>query len=163
MEKKIMIWGIVITVVAVGQIALCILLYDSTVSSTLINLGWLVLWVSAIFGWLPIFTFRKKGEVRGRSYIQTTKLVDSGVYAIVRHPQYLAGALLSVALAMITPHWSVIALGVVAIPIYYFTTSDEESQNIKKFGDAYLDYMQRVPRMNFILGIIRLLQRGKTT
>jgi len=28
-----------------------------------------------------------------------------------------------------------------------------------KFGDDYKRYMQRVPRMNFILGIIRLLRK----
>jgi len=43
-----------------------------------------------IFGSLPVFEFRKKGEVRkGRSYIHTTKLVDTGIYSVVRHPQYV--------------------------------------------------------------------------
>jgi protein-S-isoprenylcysteine O-methyltransferase Ste14 len=42
-----------------------------------------------IFGMLPVFEFRKKGDVKkGKSYIYTTRLVDSGVYSIVRHPQY---------------------------------------------------------------------------
>jgi len=30
-----------------------------------------------------------------------------------------------------------------------------------KFGDDYKRYMQKVPRMNFMLGIIRLLRRKK--
>ena len=35
---------------------------------------------------------------------------------------------------------------------------------IEKFGDDYKHYMQKVPRMNFSLGLIRLLRRrsGKT-
>lgn len=41
-----------------------------------------------IFGWLPVTEFRKKGGVRKeKSYIHTTKLVDAGIYSIVRHPQ----------------------------------------------------------------------------
>jgi len=40
-----------------------------------------------IFGVLPVFEFRKKGGVKkGKSYIHTTKLVDTGIYSIVRHP-----------------------------------------------------------------------------
>ena len=39
-------------------------------------------------GLLPIITFRRKGGVaKGESYIKTTVLVDTGIYAIVRHPQ----------------------------------------------------------------------------
>ena len=43
-----------------------------------------------IFGMLPTVEFRKKGGVKkGKSYIHTTKLVDTGIYSIVRHPQYV--------------------------------------------------------------------------
>jgi hypothetical protein len=30
---------------------------------------------------------------------------------------------------------------------------------IQKFGDAYIDYMEKVPRVNFVTGIVRLMQR----
>jgi len=159
MSKKMMLMAGALTVAAVGQIVLAIVLYDPQASAVVINTGWGILWLSAIFGWLPIYTFRKKGEVKGRGYIQTTKLVDSGVYAIVRHPQYLAGVLMSIALPLITQHWSVAALGVAAAVIYYVNTFEEEKGTIEKFGEAYKQYMQTVPRMNFILGIIRLIRR----
>jgi protein-S-isoprenylcysteine O-methyltransferase Ste14 len=32
----------------------------------------------------------------------------------------------------------------------------------ERFGDDYKAYMKKVPRANFLLGIIRLLQRRKT-
>ena len=35
---------------------------------------------------------------------------------------------------------------------------EEEKRNIEKFGDAYRDYIKRVPRINLIAGIIRLIQ-----
>jgi protein-S-isoprenylcysteine O-methyltransferase Ste14 len=43
-----------------------------------------------IFGMLPVLEFRKKGGVsKGQSYIHTTRLVDTGIYSVVRHPQYV--------------------------------------------------------------------------
>jgi protein-S-isoprenylcysteine O-methyltransferase Ste14 len=159
-NKNIILSGFILTAAAVGQIVAAILLYNPQANANLINAGWGVLMLSAIFGWLPIFTFRSKGKVEGRGYIRTTVLVDSGVYAIVRHPQYLAGILMNIALAMITLHWLVLALGLVAAPIYYLDTGQEEKGCIEKFGDDYRRYMERVPRMNFILGIVRALRKS---
>jgi len=49
--------------------------------------GWICLWISGLFGMLPIITFRRKGGVpKGESYTKTTILVDTDIYAIVRHP-----------------------------------------------------------------------------
>ena len=35
---------------------------------------------------------------------------------------------------------------------------EEEKGNIEKFGDAYRDYMKRVPRINLIAGIIKQIR-----
>ena len=160
-SKRAIISGVLLTIVAVGQIILAIVLYDTEGNTTLINFGWIILMVSSVFGWLPIFTFRKKGKVEGRSYIHTTVLVDSGIYAFVRHPQYLAGVLISIALPMISQHWSVALLGLLGIGIYYLDTFDEEERCIEKFGEAYRQYMRRVPRLNFIAGIVRAIRYRK--
>ena len=95
-NKKMIIYATILTIAAVGQIVLAFLFYNPEGNELLINIGWGVLMLSAIFGWLPIFTFRRKGGVKGKGYIRTTVLVDRGVYGIVRHPQYLAGVLLLV-------------------------------------------------------------------
>jgi protein-S-isoprenylcysteine O-methyltransferase Ste14 len=34
----------------------------------------------------------------------------------------------------------------------------EEQMSIEKFGDDYKRYMQKVPRMNLLVGVIRLLR-----
>jgi protein-S-isoprenylcysteine O-methyltransferase Ste14 len=118
--------------------------------------------VSAVFGWLPIFAFRKKGGVlKGRSYIQTTVLVDSGIYAVVRHPQFLAGILLSLALILITQHWLIGTIGVVAVVLNYFIALKADQELIEKFGDGYKRYMDKVPRINFLVGIIRWVRHSK--
>ena len=158
-DKKMMISGVLITIGAVGQIILAIVFYDPEGSELRINIGWLILMLSGLFGWLPILAFRRFGRVAGRGYMRTSVLVDRGVLSIVRHPQYLAGVLISCALPLITWHWLVIVLGLVAAPIYYLSTYDEEDGCIEKFGDEYLDYMKRVPRMNFLLGVWRVIRR----
>ncbi len=151
--------GFLLAALSAGQVLAAWLLYDSTDPAWRINLGWGVLWLSAIFGWVPIFTLRSRGDIHGRSYIHTTRMVDGGIYGIVRHPQYLAGVLLSLALPLITWHWLIILLGVVNPGIYYLNTYQEENENLVKFGDAYQAYQGQVPRMNFLIGLIHWGQR----
>jgi protein-S-isoprenylcysteine O-methyltransferase Ste14 len=148
----------VLTVAIVGQIILSFLLFNDAGNSAARNIGWVTLWISALFGWLPIPTMRKWGEVpKGQSYMQTTALVDRGVFAIVRHPQYLAGMLLGVAMPLIAQHWAVAALGPVVVLISYRDTFEEEKSCLEKFGAQYEAYRQRVPRVNFITGSVRLI------
>jgi protein-S-isoprenylcysteine O-methyltransferase Ste14 len=113
-----------------------------------------------IFGMLPTFEFRKKGEVtKGKSYIHTTKIVDTGIYSIVRHPQYVTFMLWAFAGMLLFQHWIVILLGIPVIPLTYIDFVKADKDAIEKFGDDYKQYMKKVPRANFLLGIIRLLRR----
>jgi len=96
---------------------------------------------------------------KGKSYIHTTVLVDSGIYAVVRHPQYLAGILMNLALMLIAQHWLIGIIGVAAMVLNYVDTLRAEQDLIEKFGDDYKRYTQKAPRMNFLLGLIRLLRR----
>ena len=97
---------------------------------------------------------------QGGSYMQTTVLVEDGIYAVVRHPQSgVAGILLCLAVALIVQHWLVAMLGLAAMGLFYLDTFKLDRTCIEKFGDAYQRYMQRVPRVNFLAGIVRLLQR----
>jgi protein-S-isoprenylcysteine O-methyltransferase Ste14 len=147
----------ILTAVVLGQIILSFVLYNEYGSPLCRIAGWVILWVSAIFGWLPIYTLKKWGSPNGRGYIRTTVLVDCGIYAIVRHPQYLAGVLMGLALPLIAQHWIIAVLGAIAIIIYFKDTFVEEKSSVEKFGEEYKRYKKSVPRLNFILGLIRLL------
>ena len=115
-----------------------------------------------VFGWLPIIEFRKKGKVRkGRSYIHTTKLVDTGIYSIVRHPQFVTFILWAIAGMLLFQHWIIIILGIPIMPLTYIDLIRADKDAIEKFGNDYKAYMKKVPRTNFLLGVIRLLQRRK--
>jgi protein-S-isoprenylcysteine O-methyltransferase Ste14 len=115
-----------------------------------------------VFGMLPVMEFRKKGRVRkGKSYIHTTKLVDTGIYSIVRHPQFVTFILWAIAGMLLFQHWIIIVLGIPIIPLTYIDLIKADKDAIEKFGDDYKAYMKRVPRANFLLGIIRFLRRRK--
>ena len=115
-----------------------------------------------VFGMLPTFEFRKKGGVKkGKSYIHTTKLVDTGIYSIVRHPQYVTFILWAIAGMLLFQHWIIIIFGIPIIPLTYIDLIKADKDAIEKFGDVYKAYMKRVPRANFLLGIIRLLMSRK--
>lgn len=113
-----------------------------------------------IFGMLPVIAFRKKGGVKkGKSYIQTTKLVNTGIYSIVRHPQYVTFILFAIAGMLLFQHWIVFLLGIPIIPLTYIDLLRADKRLIEKFSDDYKQYMQKVPRANFVIGIIRHLRR----
>jgi protein-S-isoprenylcysteine O-methyltransferase Ste14 len=127
----------------------------------LARVGQVCLGMSAIFGVLPIYIFRRRGGVpKGQSYIKTTLLVDSGLYAIVRHPQNCtAWLLINLGVMSIAQHWSSLALGLASMVLAYADTFKADQKCIEKFGEAYRQYMRRVPRVNFVLGLIRLVWR----
>ena len=115
-----------------------------------------------VFGMLPVIEFRKKGRVKqGKSYIHTTKLVDTGIYSIVRHPQYVTFILWAFAGMLLFQHWIIILLGIPIIPLTYIDLIRADKDSIEKFGEDYKAYMKKVPRANFLLGIIRHLRQRK--
>jgi len=110
---------------------------------------------------LPFFTLRRHGgALPGESYMMTTTVVDHGIYAVVRHPQYLGYMCLNVTFMLVSPHWLITLLGSTAIMLLYLFAQQEEKRLIKKFGEAYREYMDRVPRFNIILGLVRRVIGG---
>ena len=103
---------------------------------------------------------RKAASPKGQSYMKTTKLVDTGIYAIVRHPQGgTAWLLINLALMLVAWHWTSVILGLVSMGLAYADTFKADQTCIQKFGEAYQRYMHKVPRVNFVAGIFRLVRR----
>ena len=106
--------------------------------------------------------FRKKGGApKGKSIVHTTAVVDSGIYAVVRHPQYLGFILFVLALVLVSQHWLSVISWIIGSTLFYRDVLKEEQLSVEKFGDDYKRYMQKVPRMNFLIGIRRLLRRRR--
>ena len=126
----------------------------------LLYLGWVVAIVALPLLFSPFLYFREKGRPQeGKTIMDTSVLVDSGTYGIVRHPLVLGTILLMSASILISQHWLAAIVGVPVSVWTYLEVVKLEKGLIIKFGDDYKRYMQKVPRMNFLLGIIRLLIR----
>jgi len=125
-------------------------------------IGWFVWAVGMVLVMAPIILFPRRGGVpKGKSFANTTRLVDTGIYAVVRHPQY-TGGIFAIFLTTLLwyPHWLFGVLGVLGTVVVYLSCREEDKYLIEQFGDDYKEYMQRVPGMNFSLGIVRLLRRS---
>ena len=111
----------------------------------------------------PILMFPRRGGVpKGKSFVDTTKLVDTGIYAIVRHPQYTGGIYaIFMTTILLYPHWLFGILGAIGTVVLYMGCREEDQRLIKKFGNDYVAYMERVPRMNFVLGLVRLIRHKR--
>ncbi len=153
-------WPLWIVLIVV-QTAMSFFVYDQDGNQVLTVLAWITWVVMCIFGLLPMVTLRRLGGVpKGQSYTHTTRVVDRGLYAIVRHPQYLSFMLLSLFFMLLAQHCLSTMMGILAILLVYFGILPKADQlNVEKFGREYECYGQRVPRVNFVAGIVRLLQR----
>ncbi len=121
-------------------------------------LGFLCLAISAILILLS-YILKKEGEMEEEKGFVTTKLVDTGIYGVVRHPIYLSLAYLFIGFALISQHPLSLFLGFTMVLLCYYYMIEEEKLTIEKFGEEYLHYMNKVPRSNLLLGIWRVFKR----
>ena len=121
--------------------------------------------VVGVFGMVgvmaPMVMFPRRGGVaKGKSFVHTNQLVDTGIYAVIRHPQYTGGIYaLFLTTLLWYPHWLFGVLGTLGTLVIYVSCRREDHDLVDKFGDEYVNYMQRVPSMNIFLGIIRAWRR----
>jgi protein-S-isoprenylcysteine O-methyltransferase Ste14 len=144
-----------------AQVALAIVLYNHAGLTGLLVVGWSLLVVAMLLGWRARVDFQAKGKAPDDgSWLHTTTVVDTGIYGLVRHPMYLSFMIISLSLVCLAQHWLGVILGSILIALLYYDMVREERSSTTKFGQAYQDYMQRVPRMNLLLGLVRAAQRS---
>jgi protein-S-isoprenylcysteine O-methyltransferase Ste14/NAD-dependent dihydropyrimidine dehydrogenase PreA subunit len=125
--------------------------------------GWIVTVIGLPFFLATAIYFPRKGKPQeGKSSMDVTAVVDTGMYGVVRHPQYLGCILMMLASVLVSQHWLSVVIGVSIAFWIYMEIPKEEKGLILKFGHAYESYMQRVPRLNLIVGLIRLMREGRT-
>ena len=151
------VWGVALA----AQIALLFLLPLGRIV-WLVWIGWAFFALSAVLGWIPIFLFHRRGRVaKGRTYVHTTQLVTSGPYALVRHPQYLAGDFIAVAVMCITQHWGAFVVGGIAVVTNRLSMIKADRDLVAKFDEPYREYMERVPRASLLVGLWRWGYRNR--
>ncbi len=75
-------------------------------------------------------------------------LVNTGVYAYIRHPIYAAIWLASLAQPLLLANWLAGLAGLVLfLPVYLVRVPKEERMMLDEFGDAYQEQLQRTGRL----------------
>jgi protein-S-isoprenylcysteine O-methyltransferase Ste14 len=145
------------------QFALLWVLDETVEVAGLEYVAWAVWLLAVVLLILPMHTLRRRGRVpEGQNYTKTQALVESGLYALVRHPQYLGWMLMFAVVVLFEPNWVLAILGLLGAACVVLFTRQEDARLVVKFGQPYRSYMQRVPRFNLAAGIIRRLGvRGK--
>ncbi len=111
-----------------------------------------------------IWRFRTKAGGCDNEH-HTVVLIEEGVYKVVRHPEYAfylwLFILMSIAFGSLWRSTALTVAGDILLIIgLEILAKQEETFNIRKWGDEYRQYMKEVPRFNFIQGLWRLWRRG---
>jgi len=126
------------------------------------NISWLqiigyILYIpSAFLVFGSMVRLKHKGKSKAGDALAphgTTVVVDTGIYGIIRHPMWLGMAIWSIALVLVFQSILSIVLSTVAIVCFRMGALKEDEFNVKEFGDAYREYMKRVPTWNFLKGL----------
>jgi len=99
-----------------------------------------------VFSWIQIWSYKLLGSYYSQDVIiqKNHKIITSGIYGFIRHPQYLSQILsdLGAAIALM----SYIALPIVLlleIPLFIMRAILEEKLFKKHFGEEYLSYKNK--------------------
>ena len=78
---------------------------------------------------------------------RTERIVTTGVYSLVRHPQYLGGLLSHVGISfLLSAAYSFVSTPLIVLIVYLISRKEEE-ELIKEFGDGYAGYKANVPML----------------
>jgi len=76
-----------------------------------------------------------------------TTIITTGVYSIVRHPQYLGGLLAHLGISILLSAFYSLLLTPMIIAVVYLISRKEEKEILKEFGKEYEDYRGKVPML----------------
>ena len=72
-----------------------------------------------------------------------TAAATKGMYAVIRHPQYVSLAAAGIGLAIMWPRFLTLVLLAVMLFLYYLLAKDEEGRMLARYGDSYRAYVDR--------------------
>ncbi|MHB1018373.1 MAG: methyltransferase family protein [Coriobacteriia bacterium] len=111
---------------------------------------------------VPVIQLKRQGGVAdGDIFANTTTVVDTGLYAVVRHPQFLAMLVLAAGIALIAQRWTEALVGAAAAGAFLVDFRRADRRDLAKFGQPYQEYMERVPGWNPLVGVARVLRRHR--
>ena len=115
---------------------------------SLLIIGWIVWVFGMVLVMAPIVIFPRRGGVpKGKSFVHTTQLVDTGIYAVVRHPQYLGIILATFGLPFLRSQVMLMTIvsWIILVCAYIWLARREEANLQEEYGEEFSAYKKRVP------------------
>jgi len=111
-----------------------------------------VRWIGAVTGLLCSILMYWTLSSLGKNLTDTVvtrvsaTLVTHGPYRWVRHPFYVTTALVMVSVTLLTANWLIGITSLIVLAMLAIRTPKEEQALVERFGQAYIDYMDRTWR-----------------
>jgi len=105
--------------------------YGHLVGSPVVIAGLLLLYK----GWKEVF------------FLREDVLVNSGIYRVIRHPQYLGLLLVTLGQFLVWPTIPTAILWPILVALYYRQARKEEAVLSEKFGAAFREYANKTPML----------------
>ena len=168
------VWGIVTILLIIETIIFVgiLIFYHNLIIEYLDYLGWILLVLSIYFALAPVYIFKKKAGVpEGKSYIHTKTIIDTGIFSIVRHPQYLAFIIMTFGMTVIAsqtspiinpifssfnPYTLLFVIWMVEILAYIIIGKIEDFALKAKYRDEYMQYANKV---SFMIPFLKLKRK----
>ena len=98
---------------------------------------------------LVMFVFGMIGEIIADAQLSFRKpgqLMRKGTYSLSRNPIYTFYNIIIISIGIATASWLILTLAVISIILNHYTILAEEQYCLKKYGNVYREYMNKVPR-----------------
>lgn len=95
--------------------------------------------------WLAIKAVKAVGLEVAEVHGKPRKIMTSGPYSVVRHPQYFGAILVQVGMSYLFSAWYSLLFTPVYIFYNYLIAWKEEKELVREFGREYKSYQKKVP------------------
>jgi len=130
------------TIPIISNLSISIANFSTSILHSMISLPLIMLGA-----WIAIRGVKAVRLDVAETHCTPKRLETTGVYSIVRHPQYLGWILAHVGISILLSVWYSMLFTPILIAIIYIISKKEEDELVREFGKEYQDYQKEAPMM----------------
>lgn len=97
--------------------------------------------------WIALRGVKETGFEVAETHCTPKSLETTGVYSIVRHPQYFGWIFAHAGISLLLSVWYSMLFTPILLVVIYLISKKEENELVKEFGKEYVDYQKEVPML----------------
>ena len=109
-------------------------------------IGLILIVITIILALFSLLSLKRMGKPK-IGVEDTTILINTTIFAIIRHPLYLGFIFWGISQILIIQSYISFILGLLAVLFAYIAAKKEDEYNVGKFGEKYKNYMKKVPML----------------